>query len=87
MKFMKEWFIAPEFVEAAIKRFEEAPEPMEGIKQLGRWTIAGTDRGYQLLETDDLVALAKYNLYWADLSDQKMYPVTDDDESAKSLGE
>ena len=53
---------------------------------LGRWHIPGTGRGYALFETDDPVALAKQNLYWSDLADQKIVPVIDDEEAAKSQG-
>ena len=60
--------------------------PLEGITMLGRWHIPGTGRGYALFETDDPVALAKQNLYWSDLADQKIVPVIDDEEAAKSLG-
>ena len=86
MKYMKEWTIPPENFKAVIERFKENAEPFEGIKRLGRWHISGTNRGYELLETDDLVALSKYNLYWSDLSDQKIVPVIDDEEVVKALG-
>jgi hypothetical protein len=86
MKYMKEWYIRPENIKAVIKRFQEGTEPMDGITQLGRWTIPGIGKGYVLYETDDPIALAKLNLYWSDLTDDKLVPVIDDEEAAKSLG-
>ena len=86
MKYMKEWFIAPENMQAVLKRLAERPEPLEGIKMLGRWNILGTGRGYVLYETENPIALAKLNLYWSDLSEDKIVPVIDEEESAQIRG-
>ena len=71
MKFMATWSTAPENQKAALERFQEGSEPMEGLTQLGRWNEVFTGRGFRLIETDDLVALTKNILYWSDLIEIK----------------
>ena len=85
MKYMTVWTVSQENDAAARKRFGE-PEPTDGIKVLGRWNECGTGKGYTLIETDDVVALSRLNLHWADLVDMKIVPVVDDEEIAKALG-
>ena len=87
MKYMVVFSIAPENYEATIKRFLENSEPLEGVKRLGRWSEFGTMKGFDLLETDDPVAMSKLGFYWADLVDMKAVPVVDDEVSAKALSE
>ena len=87
MKYVITWTFTPENQKAAIKRFEENSEPMDGIKQIARWHIVGTKRGFRVIETDDPVALSKLSIYWADLLDMKVEPVVDDDEIGKALGD
>ncbi len=88
MKYMVVWSIAPENIEACIKRFKEAhPKTGPGVKQLGRWHEVGTGKGYTLFEADDLVELSRYTVAWADLVDQKVVPVVEDEEIAKALSE
>ena len=85
MKYMVTWHIAPENYKAVIKRFGEAKEPMDGIKDLGRWHETGTGGGVRLVETDDIVALTKLNLYWSDLLELKTTPVLNDEEASRAL--
>ena len=87
MKYMTVFSVAPENYEAAIKRFRENSEPLEGVKRLGRWAEFGTNKGFDLLETDDPVAITKLGLFWADLVDMKTVPVVDDEVIAKALSE
>ena len=58
---------------------------MDGIVQLGRWHIVGTQRGFRLVETDDPVALSKLSIYWSDLIDMQVVPVVDDEQIGKAL--
>ena len=86
MKFMSVWSIAPENMEAALKRYREAdPKPGPGVKILGRWHEVGTGKGYTLFEADNLVELGSLCVQWADLADMKVVPVYDDEEAAKAL--
>ena len=85
MKYMVVYSIAPENVEAAKKRFLNETEPLEGVKRLGRWSEFGTMKGFDLLETDDPVAVSKLGLYWADLVDMKVVPVVEDEVIGKAM--
>ena len=88
MKYMCVWSIAPENMEAASKRFKEAnPTPGSGVKLLNRWHEVGTGKGYGLLEADNPIELSKFFFAWADLVDQKVVPVVEDEEIAKALSE
>ncbi len=84
MKYMVVYSIAPQNVKAAIKRFFEA-EPLEGVKRLGRWHEFGTVKGFDLVETDDPVAITRLNVHWADLVDMKIVPVIGDEDLGKAL--
>ena len=84
MKYMITWVFTPESTMAVRERFKD-PEPMGGVKQLGRWHQVGTNRGFRLIETDDPVALSKLSIYWADLIDMKIVPVVEDDEIVEAL--
>ena len=85
MKYMYVWSVAPENLKAALKRFGEDSEPMDGLTQLGRWHSVGTDGGYRLIETDDPVALKRMTLYWQDVMETKIVPVVDDEETRKAI--
>lgn len=87
MKYMVTYSIAPENFEATKKRFFEDTEPLEGIKRLGRWNVFGTGKGFDLLETDDLVAMSKLSYYWSDLIDLKVEPVVEDEVNVKAMSE
>jgi hypothetical protein len=88
MKYMTVWSIAPENIKASIKRFKEAdPKPGSGVKLLNRWHEVGTGKGYALFEVDDYVELSRFLFAWADLVDQKVVPVVEDEEIAKALSE
>ena len=84
MKYMVVFSIAPENVEAAKKRFFEA-EPLEGVKRIGRWSEFGSCKGFDLLESDDPVAMSKLGFYWADLVDMKVVPFVEDEVTGKAL--
>ena len=84
MKYMIVFSLAPENVKAGIKRFLEA-EPLEGIKRLGRWHEFGTVKGFDLVEADDPLAIARLNVHWADLVDMKVVPVIGDEDMGKVL--
>ena len=86
MKFMITWVIPPENLKAVLKRFEDPEPSYPSLKHLGRWHGIGTAGGFRLVETDDLVALGKFTLYWQDLMNIKVDPVNDDEAIAKVLG-
>jgi hypothetical protein len=86
MKYMSVWSIKPENIGAALKRFKEAnPEMGAGAKLLGRWHEAGMGKGFSLIEADDPLAMTRFAAAWADLAEQRIFPVLDDEEMAKAL--
>ena len=86
MLYMTRWSIAEENFHAAVERFStNPPEPPEGVSLVGRWHAMGSGDGFALLETDDPVALTQYILRWADLVDQQVYAVVDDEGIAAAL--
>ena len=86
MKYMTVFSIAPENFKAALKRFSENAEPLEGIKRIGRWSEFGSGKGFDLIESDDPEAISRLGFYWADLVDMKVVPVVEDDVAAMVLG-
>ncbi len=60
------------------------PAP-EGTKLLGRWHEMGSGHGFALIEFDDPVAVARGNIEWSDLLDEKIVPVIDDAQLAAAL--
>lgn len=86
MKYMVEWSIQAHNFEAAVARFtQEDPGIPEGVTLVGRWHQLGTGKGYTLLESDDPAAIARLGISWADLVDQQISPVTDDEGIGEAL--
>jgi hypothetical protein len=52
---------------------------------IGRWHEMGTGDGFALFETDDSTSLASYTMVWADLVDQQIVPVIEDDDVKRAL--
>lgn len=81
MKFMLTFAIKPESKgrDEAIARFKATGGlPPEGVKLLGRWTAADFSGGFDLLESDDVKALAEFSLMWSDVIETKIVPVLED---------
>ena len=86
MKYMSIWKIAPENFAAAVKRFKSGKvRTPKGVTLVGRWHAMATGEGFSLIESDDPVAVAKLASLWADLVEQRIFPVMEDDEVAKAL--
>ncbi len=89
MKFMMSWTFKPEIRarDEAIARFKATGgQPPKGVKLLGRWTTADMAGGFDLLEGDDVKALAEFAMMWSDLIDHRMVPVLEDAELGEVLG-
>ena len=61
--------------------------PGEGVKMLGRWHNVGGNKGFVLAEANDSVALAKWMQDWTDLLHFELFPVNDDEQVMKVMGE
>ncbi len=86
MKFMVVWSIKPEHYSEALARFKESnPQPKKGIKLLGRWHEMGTGDGFSLFDVDDPIVLTQFLMSWADLVDQKIVPVVEEEDIVKAL--
>jgi len=86
MKYMTRWSIKEDNFAAVVKRFKEVnPMPGAGVTMLGRWHEMGSGDGFALFEVDDPIAFSRYIVGWADLVDQKVYPVVEDEEIAMAL--
>jgi len=86
MKYMSVWSIKEANNAAAVERFSQnPPEVPEGVTMLGRWHECGTGKGFALMETDDPVALSRYIMAWADLVDQKITPVVEDEQIGQAM--
>ena len=89
MKFMMSWTFKPEIRarDEAIARFKATGgQPPKGVKLLGQWTTADMAGGFDLLESDDVKALAEFAMMWSDLIDHRMAPVLEDAELGEVLG-
>jgi hypothetical protein len=81
MKFMLTFAIKPETRgrDEAIARFKKTGgQPPKGAKLLGRWTAADFSGGFDLLESDDIMALTEFSLMWSDLMELRIVPVIED---------
>jgi len=85
MKYMSVFTIRPENQKAARERFLKGDPQIPGLKLLGRWFETGTGRGFNLVETDDPVAVTKFGLYWNDLIDFRIYPLVEDAQMIAAL--
>lgn len=81
MKFMLTFAIKPggNRRDEAIARFKKTGgQPPKGAKLIGRWTAADFSGGFDLLETDDVVALTEFSLLWSDVMELRLVPVVED---------
>ena len=86
MKFMVTWKVAPEDFPKAAERFLSTGSPMpQGVSMLGRWHAPGSTRGFLLVETDDLTALAGHAAEWSDVLSAEVTPVLDDVEAGAAI--
>jgi hypothetical protein len=87
MKYMVVWSIHEDNFKETLERWAtQNPQPPEGVSMLGRWHEMGTGDGFALFETDDPAGLASYIMGWADLVDQQIVPVIEDDDVKRALG-
>jgi len=87
MKYMVVWSISEDNFKETIERFAtENPQPPDGVTMVGRWHEMGTGKGFALFDTDDTVGLSQYIMGWADLVDQQIVPVIEDQDVTKALG-
>lgn len=83
MSFMATFRCKPdtESRDKAIARFKKTGGfPPDGVKLLGRWTSADFSGGFDLLESDDVTAIAEFAYIWSDLLDCRIVPVINDAE-------
>jgi hypothetical protein len=88
MKFMLTFTWKPDISarDQAIARFRKSGgTPAEGVHLLGRWTRADFNGGFDLLESDNVEALAEFALMWSDLMDLTIVPVLEDQQLANVL--
>ena len=79
MKFMLTFTISPEDRDEAISRFKTTGgRPPRGVKLLGRRTAADLSGGFDLIECDDVKALAAFSLMWSELMEITAVPVIED---------
>jgi len=87
VKYMVVWSIDENNFKETIERWAtDNPQPPEGVTMIGRWHEMGTGDGFALFETDDPTSLASYIMVWADLVDQQIVPVIEDDDVKRALG-
>ena len=87
MLYVTHWKLKEEHTADAVARFSNAPpEIPPGVTMIGRWHAMGSGEGFSLMESDDPVAISSYVYAWADLVDQRVYPVVDDDGIARAMG-
>ncbi|MBM3345147.1 MAG: DUF3303 domain-containing protein [Betaproteobacteria bacterium] len=88
MKFMLTYTWKPD-MEArgiAFKRFkEQGAAPPKGLKILGQWSRADFNGGFDLLEGDDVEAMAEFALTWSDVLDMTIVPVLEPETVKKVL--
>jgi hypothetical protein len=88
MKFMLTFTWKPDLKarDEAIARFKKTGGvPPQGVKLLGRWTRADLGGGFDLLESNDTIALAEFAHRWSDLMDLSIAPVLDDEALSEVL--
>jgi hypothetical protein len=86
MLFIARYDIAPSFRKAAIERFmKTGAAPPPGIKMVGRWHSADGAFGFTIAESDDIQAMAKWNLAWNDLLTLDIRPALDDQGLGQAL--
>ncbi len=61
MRYLLCWSVPPENYDAAVDAFlKGGPLIPEGLTALGRWHAPGSNRGWLLCETDNIVVLSQH---------------------------
>ena len=85
MKYMLCWSIEPQYYDTALDAFLEGGAPMpEGLTALGRWHVPGSNKGWLLCETDNIVILAQHVAEWAPLLNIEVNPIMDDAQAGEA---
>lgn len=86
MQFMVQFTLKPENEKMAVSRFlETGAPPPDGVKMVGRWHSAIMHEGFNLIETEDLEALASWCAQWGDLLSFRIVPVLSDKQLMKVM--
>ncbi|MEM7144693.1 MAG: DUF3303 family protein [Verrucomicrobiota bacterium] len=66
MKYMLEWRLRPENQKEAAEGFLQGGAPLpDGVTVIGRWHIPGSQRGWLVVDTDDIAAVTEHAVGWA----------------------
>ena len=88
MQFMVTFPLTHRDYNERVSRFlENGAPPPEGVKLVGRWFTASHNKGFMLVEADDVAPLFRYVSEWASLIDFTIEPVITDSEAAAVLSE
>ncbi|PWI46609.1 hypothetical protein CEE45_15955 [Candidatus Heimdallarchaeota archaeon B3_Heim] len=75
MKYIVFWEFEAKDFEKSVQKYANLPEGME-LKSLSEnYVVLGETRGFQLLETDNPVDIAKLALYYAPETDFTVQPI------------
>lgn len=86
MQFIVQWTNRPEHRNALIARYKETGGmPPDGVKMIDRWHVVTGGHGFNLVETNDATAIAKWAMEWSDLLTIEYFPVVGDEEIAEVL--
>ncbi len=85
MQFMVQFTLRPESRPRATSRLDKAGgPPPDGITMIGGWHSAIMGEGFNLVETDDIEALAGWCAQRADRSSFKIVPVLSDGQTVEA---
>ena len=86
MIYVVAWTYQPEHRDAIHARFRETGGlPPKGVRMLGRWHGAGTNKGFCVAESDDVLGVARWAQGWSDLMSFDIYPALTDEDIAKVI--
>jgi hypothetical protein len=88
VKFIKTFSIKPVAgaTDEIFARFKQTgARPPKGATLLGRWIAADFSSGFELIESDDVTALAEFVATWSDVMEMKIVPVVEETEFTEVL--
>ena len=66
------------------QKFLTTDEPFDGVEMIGRHHAAGSAKGWIIVKTDELSAIARFATDWSEFIEWETTPVLEDDAAGEA---
>ena len=84
MLYMMEWKLRTGFVGNAWQKFLTTGGPFDGVEMIGRYHAPGSTKGWIIVKTAELSAIARFATDWSEFIEWETTPVLEDDAAGEA---